>query len=394
LFPGASLLVKRYDHGSIQYFITFFADQKNDQHIIIKKAKAKSKHQKANIKPQLTMNNYHENPKTIHLYPAELYNEDLTPDCGIEIDDICNEIHEACKGWGKDSKRLIKALGSATGEERKKMSLRFPELHNIELIKLMKDECGKSDFGLAAQLLALGPVEAECRMIKNAVDGMGSDKLMLYTILCGRSNEDMILLKKTYYKLYTDDLTARVGSEVGGDLKKILTSAQQAAEEEFDPDYHTVDKAVEDAKHIYKAGQGRWGTDESQMAKVIVLSPPKYLKILNEVYADKYGYTLFKAFEKEMNKLGGDAALFTLGMKLKPYETIAKLIKTATKGMGTNEILLTSIMIRYQDLMAQVYIAHENLFEKSIHKRIKDEASGEYKKILLALLNKICPEEQ
>ena len=338
------------------------------------------------------MNTYAETSETISLYPSELYAEDLTPDCGVEIDDIANEVHEACKGWGKDSKRLIKAMGNTNGSDRKCLSIRYPELHDKELLKVMKSECGNSDFGTVMQLLSLGPVEAECRMIKKAVDGMGSDKLLLYSILCGRSNQDMTLLKKTYYKMYTDDLVARVSGEVGGDLKKILTSAVQAAEEEFDPDYHTEDKAAEDAETIYEAGQGRWGTNESKMAKIVVLSPPKYLKLLNGVYADKYGYTLFKAFEKEMGGMAGEASLFTLGMKLKPYETIAKLVKKATAGMGTNEILLTCIIIRYQDLMGQVYIAHEKLFEKSIHKRVKDEVGGDYKKILLALIDKVMPE--
>ncbi len=339
------------------------------------------------------MNDYLENPLTISLYPKELYNEDLSPECGIEIDDKCNEIYEACKGWGKDSKRLIEALGKTTGEERKKISFRYPELHDRkELAKLMKDECGNNDFGTAMQFLGLGPVEAECKMIKKAVDGLGCDALLLHSILCGRSNEDMVLLKKTYYKMYTDDLVGRISGEVRGDLRKIILSAVQAAEEEFNPDYHTQDKAVQDAEILYKAGQGRWGTDEDQMAKIVVLSPPKYLKIVNSVYADKYGYTLFKAFEKELGHKGAEAALFTLGMKLKPYETIAKLIKKATKGMGTNEILLTCTLIRYQDLMGQVYLAHENLFEKSIHTRVKDETGGNYKKILLAVLDKVCPE--
>ncbi len=40
------------------------------------------------------MDKYSEDPNTISLYPSELYDEDLTPDIGVEIDDICNEIHE------------------------------------------------------------------------------------------------------------------------------------------------------------------------------------------------------------------------------------------------------------------------------------------------------------
>lgn len=340
-----------------------------------------------------TIANYSEDPKTIDLFPRNLYAEDLSPDCGVEIDDVCTEIYEACKGWGKDTKRLIKAIGDTVGEERKKISLRYSEMYDKDLTQLMIDECGNNDLGVATQFLSVGPVEAECMMLKKAMDGLGADQIMLYSILCGRSNEDMILLKKTYYKLYTEDLTVRVCSECGGDLKVILASALQAAEEEFDPDFHTQDKAEEDATSLYKAGQGRWlFNDQSTMAKIVVMSPPKYLKILNNVYADKYGYTLMKAFEKELNKRGGDAAKFTLGMKLKPFDTISKLIKKSTKGLGTNELLLTSCLIRYQDLMGIVYVAHEALFEKSIHKRVRDEVSGNYKKLLLAVLDKVCPE--
>lgn len=339
------------------------------------------------------MDKYSEDPETISLYPGELYEEDLTPDCGVEIDEKCNEIYEACKGWGTSEKRLIEAIATTTGEQRKLIALRYEELFEKELRKVMKSECGNSHFGEALQYLALGPVETECRMLKKAVDGLGSNKIMMYSILCGRSNEDMELLKKTYYKEYTDDLVSRMSSEVGGDMKKILLSAVQAAEEEFDPDYHTEDKAREDAEILYKAGQGRWGTDEAGMAKIVVLSPPKYLKIVNSVYADMYGYTLFKAFEEEMSSTAAEAALFTLGMKLKPFDTIAKLIKKACAGFGTDELLLTCCLIRYQDLLGHAEVAHEELFEKSIHKRVKDETRGNYEKLLLTLLNHAVPEE-
>ena len=130
------------------------------------------------------------------------------------------------------------------------------------------------------------------------------------------------------------------------------------------------------------------------MAKIIVMSPPKYLKIVNSVYADEYGYTLFKAFEEEMSgNVAADAALFTLGMKLKPYETVAKLIKKACAGFGTDELLLTCCLIRYQDLLGHVAVAHEDLFEKSIHTRVRDETGGKYENLLLAVINMAAPEE-
>jgi hypothetical protein len=40
---------------------------------------------------------------TIDLYPEIVHHGDLSPDAyGSDIDDICNEIHSASKGFGTD----------------------------------------------------------------------------------------------------------------------------------------------------------------------------------------------------------------------------------------------------------------------------------------------------
>jgi len=328
---------------------------------------------------------------SIDLYPELVHEEDLTPDCGVEIDEICEKIHKACKGWGTDETGLIETLGSTTPEDRLKITLRYQDLYDKSLRSVMKSEAG-GDFGKALKYLSLNPVEAECKMIKDACKGIGSHKKILFSILCGRSNRDMELLKKTYYKFYSKDLSALITSESGGDIRKIFSACLQAAEEDFDPDYHTEDKAKEDAEDIYKAGQGRWGTSETKLFKLIVLTPPKYLSMVNARYANDYGYTLAKAMEKELSGDAKDAAIFTVNMRLKPYEAIAGVIKAACAGMGTDEDLLTTCIIRYQDLMGHANFAHEELYAKSIHDRVRSEVGGDYKKVLLALLNKVSPE--
>ena len=78
-----------------------------------------------------------------------------------------------------------------------------------------------------SQLYFIFTLISLARMLKKAVDGLGTNEVMLYTILCGRSNDDMELLKKTYYKMYTDDLVSRMSGEVGGDMKEILLSTVQ-----------------------------------------------------------------------------------------------------------------------------------------------------------------------
>jgi Annexin len=175
-------------------------------------------------------------------------------------------------------------------------------------------------------------------------------------------------------------------SELGGPFEALVFNCLQAADEKYDPKVHTEDKMKEDAEAIYKMGQGSFGTNEKGLFKILVCSPGEYLKKLNLHYADKYGLTLLKALETEMGGATKAAALFMLKMKIKPYEAVASLINEACGGLGTNELLLTCTLIRYQSIMKKVAAAHSELYGSSIEDRIKSEAKREYEKILLEII--------
>ena len=147
-------------------------------------------------------------------------------------------------------------MGSMSGETRCKVMLRYKELYEKDLKAVMKSECGSRDFGTALQFLAVDPLTAEVDMIRTACKGVGTNELLLYPIICGRSNKEMELLKKKYFDIHTKDLGQVMVSELGGNLEAIVVNCMQASEEAFDPDYHTEDKATEDAEKLYKMGQG------------------------------------------------------------------------------------------------------------------------------------------
>jgi Annexin len=184
----------------------------------------------------------------------------------------------------------------------------------------------------------------------------------------------------------TKDLGRKLDGELGGALEQLIFNVLQAAEEEYDPDFHTEAKMEEDVEKIYKMGQGKFGTDEKGLFKILCSAPPEYLKKLNLLYADKHGFTLVKTLETELGGAVEKAAMFMVGMKLKPYEEVAKLIKTACAGMGTNELLLTSTLIRYQGIMKEVTLAHVELYGETIQDRVKRECGGDHERVLLEIL--------
>ncbi len=120
---------------------------------------------------------------------------------------------------------------------------------------------------------------------------------------------------------------------------RLVFNCFQASEEVYDPQHHTAEKAIEDAVTIYEKGQGKWGTDEKAIFKILCSSPPEHVKNIDKAYSDKYGYTLTKAMEKEINGNVGDATVHLIDTKMNPYAAAAAMIKAACRGLGTDELV-------------------------------------------------------
>lgn len=186
--------------------------------------------------------------------------------------------------------------------------------------------------------------------------------------------------------MFDEDLGIYLNKELGGDFEKLVFNCLQGIEEGYDPEYHNEGLVDEDVDALYAMAEGKWGTDESALFKLLCARPSEHLRAVNLAYADKHDVTLFHVMEKELGGHTRDATIFLLGMKIKPYDTVAKLIKTACKGMGTNELLLSSTIIRYHICLKEVMEAHEKLFDKTLQERLKKEIGGDFRR----LLNEMC----
>uniref|UniRef100_A0A7S2Y2K3 Annexin n=1 Tax=Entomoneis paludosa TaxID=265537 RepID=A0A7S2Y2K3_9STRA len=340
---------------------------------------------------------------TIPLWPDFVMANDLSPDgFGSEIDEICEEIESATKGLGANRQRVIDALATQDSEKRSMISMRYMELYGDDhkKFKNMADLMAKEfsgDFGTALEYLALPPHQAECLMLRKAMKGIGADVDIIWSIMAGRTNDEMEMLKKTFFQMFDKDLSKLLAGELHGNMERLVFNCLQAAEEGYDPEYHTPEKARDDAEAIHKFGQGRLGTNEKGIFKILCASPPQHLELINKEYADKYGYALWKAMEKELGGMGEknlrQATLYLVGMKTKPHETMSKLIDQACRGFGTNEDLLTCCLIRFQPHLANINACHIEEYSKSIHALIRSEAGGKYKTLLLQIVNTVWPEE-
>ena len=324
--------------------------------------------------------------QSINLYPDSVHKCVLgDPEYYPEIDTYVESIRDATKGLGTDEDALIETLGSKDIHERYLIAYRYKETHNQDLDDLIRKETS-GNFGVLLKLLALPIPDAEAKIINMATKGLGTNEKLLWSVICGRSNEEIELLKKVYFRKYNKDLSILVASELSGALKKLHLACLQAMEETYDPTYHNESKAVEDADAFFAAGEGKWGTDEQVLFDIICKAPATYLQMIDNAYVDKHNHNLERALEKELSGKGKKAAIFHLNMKLNPHQTAAEHIKSTCAGIGTDELGLSCAILRYQHILPRVMVEHVNISGKTIEERVVSETSGYYRKLLVQMI--------
>ncbi|GMF49206.1 unnamed protein product [Phytophthora fragariaefolia] len=162
------------------------------------------------------------------LYPPsafDAYKKEKTH-FSASIDAAVEQIHAACHGIGTDDDALVKLLGPLSPNERGLISLRYKELHGKTLRELVKSETS-GDFGYLLQLICFTLPQAEAYIIFHAMKGAGTSDHLLYSVLMGRTNEEMSLLKKTYFEMYDTDLSVAISDEISGDFLAVIMKALQ-----------------------------------------------------------------------------------------------------------------------------------------------------------------------
>ncbi|KAJ0411949.1 hypothetical protein ATCC90586_009906 [Pythium insidiosum] len=324
----------------------------------------------------------------LEIYPRtvfDIYNK-IKMNYPKDVDDACEEIYKACKGLGTDEDSLVKILGPRSSRDRMLISLRYKEKYNKDLLELVRGETS-GDFGFLLRLMVMTLPQAEAYILNKACKGVGTTENLIYPIIMGRPAAELEVLKKAYFEKYNEDLAVMLNGELSGDYKQVIMSALQSTVVEFKSSFHTKQKAEEDAQLLYKAGEGKWGTDEKSFVKILLSSPPEYVKMMDDAYKAKYGHGLVKAIHGEFSGAAKDALDYFVRITLEPFNLLAEAIEGAMKGIGTDEQSLSAFIVRYHKYQDKIDPIYREKYKISLRERVHGEVGGNYRDLLLHVID-------
>ncbi|KAI7817503.1 hypothetical protein BC939DRAFT_465808 [Gamsiella multidivaricata] len=293
-------------------------------------------------------------------------------------------IHHACKGFGTDEKRVIGVVANRTPEHLMMVSSVYRQFYGRDLVEVLDKETS-GHFGRTLHYLILPPLSLDAELLYNACIGAGTNERCLIQILLGRTNADMAQLKSMFQAKYHRSLESVVKSDVSGYLEKLFVVAMQGMRDEMGHYQYNVEA---DVHSLYKAGEGRLGTDESHFIHVLCNRPDAHLRAVFQQYQMRYKKKFTKVIKKEFSGWIKTALCYLVNWINSPAHCIAKNLEKAMEGMGTDDQSLTRLLVRNrtQPFLNSVKAAYLTKYKRTLRDRIKGETSGDYRRTLLAVI--------
>ncbi|XP_061643483.1 annexin A6 isoform X2 [Phyllopteryx taeniolatus] len=223
---------------------------------------------------------------------------------------------------------------------------------------------------------------ADAEALYNAMKGMGSDKEAILDLITSRSNAQRQEVIAAYKCNFGKDLIEDLKYELTGKFERLIVCLMRA------PAYH-------DAKEIKDALKGA-GTNERSLIEILASRNNKQIHDMVQAYQDAYGRNM------EEDVIGDTSGHFKKMMVVLLQGTrdgsgvvdanlvgqdAQDLYAAGEEQWGTDEAKFIMILgNRSVTHLRMVFDEYEKIAEKSIEESIKSELSGDFERLMLAVV--------
>ncbi|WAR20620.1 ANX13-like protein [Mya arenaria] len=247
----------------------------------------------------------------------------------------------------------------------------------------------RGDFEALTVALLTPPVEYDVKCLNGAIKGIGTDEAVLVSIIATRNIQEMEAIKLKYEEMYGRRLEADVCEDVSGGLERMLV--QLLACERDQRDTVDMEEVKQDVQRLYKEGQISIDPNDDVFNEIIVKKDRAHVKATFEEYKKVTGADIYHAIKEALT---GDAetAYLKLAKAIEdPIQYYTDALHACFKGLGTNDGEVIRIVVSRSEIdLGDISTRYQRTYGSSLAQSVEDECSGDYKRLLLAIVGRWC----
>jgi len=290
-------------------------------------------------------------------------------------------LYKAMKGLGTDEDAILQLLTSRSNNQRQQIKAAYKTLHGKDLIDDLKSELG-GKFETLVVALMTPPLNYDVTLLRDAIKGAGTDEKVLVEILASRTAAQVKDMVAAYRQGYDDNLEEDISGDTSGHFKRLLVILLQASREQG-----IQEGNIEaDAQALFKAGEDKYGTDETEFIKILGNRSAEHLRKVFDAYMKLSGFEMEESIKRETSGHLEDLLLAVVKCARSVPAYFAETLYYAMKGAGTDDQTLIRVMVSRSEVdMLDIRTEFRKMFACSLHSMIKGDSSGDYRKALLLL---------
>ncbi|KAK9074913.1 hypothetical protein SSX86_003232 [Deinandra increscens subsp. villosa] len=297
--------------------------------------------------------------------------------------DDAMHLYKAFKGFGCDTSAVINILAHRDASQRALIENEYKVTYSEDLNKRLTKELS-GNLKKAVLLWMPDPARRDAIVLREALT-TNIDLKTVTEVVCSRTPSQLLHLKHLYVSLFGAYLEHDIQSQTSGDHEKLLLAYLSVPRSEG-PEFDKI-LVDQDVKALYKAGEKRWGTDETTFRNIFSERSRAHMAAVSSTYRNSYKNSLRKAIKNETSGNFRDALVTILQCAENPGKHFAKILRKATKGMGTDDKTLIRIIVTRAEMdMQYIKAEYHNKYCKSLNEVVHSETSGNYRTFLLSLL--------
>ncbi|XP_017547447.1 annexin A5a [Pygocentrus nattereri] len=289
-------------------------------------------------------------------------------------------LRKAMKGIGTDEDAILMLLTARSKEQRQEIKAAYKKAHGKDLVKDLKSELGGKLEDLIVALMS-PPRVYDADQLHKAIKGAGTNDKVLIEILASRTSEQLKEIVKAYKKEH-GKLEKDIMGDTNGHYQRMLIILLQGEREEG-VDESRVEK---DAKELFAAGEGKFGTDEDKFINILGNRSAEHLCKVFEAYKKIAGCDIEESIQGECTGNLEEVLLAVVKCAKSVPGYFAESLRESMRRAGTDDETLIRIMVsRSEEDMLDIRAKYKKMYGESLYRTIQEDTEGDYGKALLYL---------
>ncbi|KAM8848045.1 annexin A5a [Synchiropus picturatus] len=272
-------------------------------------------------------------------------------------------------------------LAARSNDQRQQVKAAYKRAYGKDLVSALKSELGGLFEDLVVALMT-PPALFDAMQLQKAIKGAGTDDDVLIEILASRPGDQIKDISKVYKKELGGKLEKDVCGDTSGHYQKLLVILLQGARETEVQE----DRIEEDAKELYAAGEGKFGTDEEKFISILGNRSVEHLRRVFDAYRKISGCEIEESIEGETTGNLENLLLAVVKCVRSVPAFFAESLYRSMRRAGTDDDTLIRIMVSRSEVdMLDIRACFKRTYGASLYTTIQEDTTGDYQKALLYL---------